>query len=454
MLAAEGAPEEALELVDASSDVPEALERLAEAGFIEVSENPAADLLSGFGPLLEPGCEPLDAELLASEFLGLLEDDIEPDDLPEALTDLIADAEATGTREALAMTRALAVLAPPAVRQAASAAADRLTAAGVKAPGWARKVGKPALGPCFGYSDGAQQGLALNFAYGRRTHTLVVLIDHQLGGGVKDCFVSDAPAQIREGYRAAAAQYGIPYHDYTHEQARTILAEALAHEPCPEQEDQVEDVRSNLALARQRLELLPAAAGSAVPESSVHRLKISLRGATPPIWRRVEVPSSIPLLGLHHVIQDLFEWEGYHLWAFSTPRGDYGVGDPELGHGDAATIPLATVAGEPKARIGYLYDFGDSWEHDVLVEAVVTAEPGVAYPRCVTGRRAGPEEDSGGIHGYQYLCEIIADPEHPDHAERLEWLGLDDPADFDPAAFDVDAVNELLAQRATVLVEP
>jgi hypothetical protein len=85
-------------------------------------------------------------------------------------------------------------------------------------------------------------------------------------------------------------------------------------------------------------------------------------------------------------------------------------------------------------RAPYTYDFGDSWEHDVLVEDIL-APDGVAHAVCLAGRRAGPPEDCGGVWGYAELCDILADPDHPDHAERV-----------DPAAFDEDAVNASLAR--------
>ena len=85
------------------------------------------------------------------------------------------------------------------------------------------------------------------------------------------------------------------------------------------------------------------------------------------------------------------------------------------------------------------------------MEAVTSAEPDVAYPRCVAGRRAGPPEDCGGIWGYQYLLEILADPAHEDHAERVEWLGLDSAAEFDPDAFDLADLNTALSGYAKVI---
>ncbi|MFD5393306.1 plasmid pRiA4b ORF-3 family protein [Streptomyces sp. NPDC127097] len=80
-------------------------------------------------------------------------------------------------------------------------------------------------------------------------------------------------------------------------------------------------------------------------------------------------------------------------------------------------------------------------------------EPDTAYPRCLTGRRACPPEDCGGMWGYDYLIEILADPHHEEHEDRLEWLGLDSADQFDPAAFDPAQVNAALSARATVPVK-
>lgn len=179
--------------------------------------------------------------------------------------------------------------------------------------------------------------------------------------------------------------------------------------------------------------------------STVHRVKITLRGSKPPIWRRLDLPSGITLQQLHLVIQAAFGWEGYHMWALDTGSGTYGVPDRELGHRSAASKKLANAAPRRGDRMHYTYDFGDDWEHDLLVEDVLPAEPATRYPRCVTGRRATPPEDCGGIWGYEELLAVLADPSHPEHAERLEWLGLDSPTEFDSARFDLDETNQALS---------
>ncbi|MFF4412398.1 plasmid pRiA4b ORF-3 family protein [Streptosporangium sp. NPDC001559] len=186
---------------------------------------------------------------------------------------------------------------------------------------------------------------------------------------------------------------------------------------------------------------------------TVHRIKVTLAGSRPPIWRRLEVPSEITLRALHDILQAAFGWKNYHMWVFESPQGRYGVADRELQTAGAATRRLDQIAAEPGDRLGYTYDFGDDWEHVILVEAVTPAEPGVAYPRCLAGRRACPPEDCGGIWGYDYLMEILADPEHEEHEDRLEWLGLDSADQFDPTAFDLDQTNTALSPLASVVIK-
>lgn len=141
------------------------------------------------------------------------------------------------------------------------------------------------------------------------------------------------------------------------------------------------------------------------------------------------------------------------MWVFEGSLGRYGVADRELQIASAAAKRLDQLAPAQQDRLSYTYDFGDDWEHTILVEAVTSAEPTIAYPRCLTGRRACPPEDCGGIGGYDYLLEILADPKHEEHEDRLEWLGLDAADQFDPTAFDLARTNTALSSLATVLIK-
>jgi hypothetical protein len=158
------------------------------------------------------------------------------------------------------------------------------------------------------------------------------------------------------------------------------------------------------------------------------------------------VPADVSLARLHDVIQAAFGWQDSHMHVFETPYGDFGRADRELGHRAEAPVTLEQVAPQAKAKIGYTYDFGDDWAHEIVVEKVLDRNPALTYPCCTGGRRAAPPEDCGGIWGYEELVEILADPQHPEHEERLEWLGLEDATQFDPAAFDPVEVNRALAK--------
>ena len=349
------------------------------------------------------------------------------------------------------MTRVLGLMGPEAVRPAASAASARLVAGGLPDVAWADAVGRPKAGACFGYSDlaGAQEVIALQFSYGRRQHAVSVLIDHQLGGGVKDCYVAGRPRLLRRQYAEVAEMRGASLHDYSAPEAVEILERALAARPCPVELDQIEDVGIHLDLLRSRVDLLrrPALPNRPVRDAarrSVHRLKIGLRGAKPPIWRRIEVASDTSLEQLNDLIQAAFGWLGGHLWVFTTANDEFGPADAELGFRDAARPTLATVVPRAGDRLRYTYDFGDDWQHDIVVEQVAAADAAAAYPRCLGGRRAAPPDDCGGIGAYEELLEALADPGNPDHAERIQWLSDRLPMEWDPASFDRAAIDAAL----------
>jgi hypothetical protein len=191
---------------------------------------------------------------------------------------------------------------------------------------------------------------------------------------------------------------------------------------------------------------LPAKRRKSGGPAPVYQLKVGLRGAKPPIWRRLEVPADISLDRLHAVIQVAFDWDDSHLHVFETPYGSFGAPDAELGHRAESSVTLEQVAPDPRSKISYTYDFGDDWEHDILVEKAFVRDSAARYPRCTGGRRAAPPEDCGGIWGYESLTEVLADPDHPEHDDRLEWLGLDHAAEFEPAAFDAGEVTDALAR--------
>jgi hypothetical protein len=176
--------------------------------------------------------------------------------------------------------------------------------------------------------------------------------------------------------------------------------------------------------------------------TSVHRLKITLRNFEPAIWRTVAVPSDFTLGDLHHVIQFAMGWEHAHMHDFRIGKVTYV--DPQMpvdaSDQDEEQVTLAQVVPRARRKLLYTYDFGDSWEHDVQVEAVGAPEPKVRYPVILDGAMACPPEDCGGVWGYASLLEVLSDPNNPDYEEMLEWV--EEP--IDPEAFDLKKANKNL----------
>jgi Plasmid pRiA4b ORF-3-like protein len=109
---------------------------------------------------------------------------------------------------------------------------------------------------------------------------------------------------------------------------------------------------------------------------------------------------------------------------------------------DEDDFQLSDLLKKEKDSILYEYDFGDSWEHKIVLEKILPVDADVEIPCCIKGRRACPPEDCGGVWGYQNLIEAIEDPSNPDHDEMLEWVG----EAFDPEAFSIEETNHYLAE--------
>ena len=175
------------------------------------------------------------------------------------------------------------------------------------------------------------------------------------------------------------------------------------------------------------------------------QLKLSLRGVSKPaVWRRLLVPADTRLDRLHNVIQTSIGWTDTHLHVFCTAAGDYGIPDPELGFKNERSAQLAQFLKEPGDRMSYTYDFGDGWEHDIVLEKRLSPGTGEHMPACLAGNGACPPEDCGGPWGYADLQDALADPHHEGHEDMLEWLGLDSAEDFDPVGCDVVEISDVL----------
>jgi hypothetical protein len=199
----------------------------------------------------------------------------------------------------------------------------------------------------------------------------------------------------------------------------------------------------------------------------IFQVKITLRDSEPAIWRRILIPAEYELEALHHIIQLTFGWENCHLHGFDFPRKrGGGSGLPldltgaEILSGAHLPFNLANpVDGEDETqrldeifeqgikKFKYTYDFGDCWEHDIVIEKQLEAEPGVAYPKVIKGASNTPAEDCGGIWGHMEILELIAGLKDGsikrlavEDRERLDFVGRN----YDPLKFDVEDCQKAL----------
>jgi hypothetical protein len=181
------------------------------------------------------------------------------------------------------------------------------------------------------------------------------------------------------------------------------------------------------------------------PGKTAIQLRISLKDLTPTIWRRLVVPGEISLARLHSIFQAAMGWQNHHSHLFEIGDHTYTVSDEESEDEfediDESTALLSNVVEVPK-RFSYQYDFGDNWQHEVVVETIETVPLALKFATCIDGRRACPPEDCGGTRGFEKFVEAVTDRTHPEHDLYLQWVGRP----FDPEAFSVAATNATLQQ--------
>jgi len=183
-----------------------------------------------------------------------------------------------------------------------------------------------------------------------------------------------------------------------------------------------------------------------VADEPIYQIKVTIIGSEPSIWRQIQVPGNVSLHRLHLILQAVMGWQNYHLYRFNLGGTDYGLPDSEedaynkMEVRDARQTKLSSIVPMDETRFLYEYDFGDSWEHEVLVERIGVKETKVLYPVCVSGARACPPEDCGGIPGYAELLKVLGDPNHEEYHNMKEWAG----PRFDPEKFSLAKVNRLL----------
>jgi hypothetical protein len=182
----------------------------------------------------------------------------------------------------------------------------------------------------------------------------------------------------------------------------------------------------------------------------IYQLKVTLKGSKPKIWRRFLVRADMKLPRFHDVLQLVMGWTDSHLHQFiiKSNKGPIYIGIPDPDSPPSwqkelneKRFRVADLLAAPKQKIQYEYDFGDGWEHEILLEKILPPDPSFKHPICLAGANACPPEDCGGIWGYyDPFLKALNDPKHEDHQMYKDWIG----GSWDPSLLDPDDINNCL----------
>jgi len=179
-------------------------------------------------------------------------------------------------------------------------------------------------------------------------------------------------------------------------------------------------------------------------KNEIYQFKVTLKDSSPTIWRRFQVVGNISLCKMHEIIQIVMGWTDSHLHQFIDKGIFYGNSEDDDFRGteilDEKKFKINQILTEQKQKIVYEYDFGDSWEHELVLEKIISKDKKINTPICIEGERACPPEDCGGIGGYEDLLETLKKPDDPEYENLIEWLD----EDFDPNIFNLNEINRKL----------
>ena len=192
-----------------------------------------------------------------------------------------------------------------------------------------------------------------------------------------------------------------------------------------------------------------AAKVSKLRTSRVIEMYIELEHTEPRVWRRFLVQDSLSMYQLHEIIQVTMGWMHSHLFMFRTKGIVIAEPSPDddwhnVEFKDARKTKIASIFKNPSDSFTYEYDYGDSWEHKLRFERVVSEDEVMfEVPRCIGGENACPPEDCGSFPGFDRLKKIISDPENEEYDGMIHWLDSYYP-NYDPKEFSLGAVNKIL----------
>jgi hypothetical protein len=169
----------------------------------------------------------------------------------------------------------------------------------------------------------------------------------------------------------------------------------------------------------------------------VFQFKINIKNiSAPPVWRRIQIPSQWSFDRLHCVIQAAFGWGNCHQYLFS-PRG---WGSDPSNCQNATKTKLRTYFKYTKQNFTYIYDFGDNWIHNILLEQII--DENRINADLIDGKGKCPPDDCGGSNAYMDLKLILSDPDYPEYNEIREWIGMGKTETWDPDQIDLNVLRQ------------
>ncbi len=149
------------------------------------------------------------------------------------------------------------------------------------------------------------------------------------------------------------------------------------------------------------------------------QMKVTLRGMRPPVWRRFFVPEDMTFNDLADVLIAVMGWNGSHLSAFELPKSNMNImADPwsdekQFGERNGRKVKLSQFLPDENKFV-FVYDMGDNWEHEVVVEDVRENYPAL-YPAVLAFEGDCPPDDCGGV--WSYMDMLVSDD-----VDTQEWL--------------------------------
>jgi len=214
--------------------------------------------------------DPLTAEMIASGVLSMWHADHPADEaalgsFARAVLRRLAD---HAEPDVLALLLAFAATASPPLDEFARDAVERLRAARIPEPLWARSIGLPILVDAWISTDELedQSHLMAAFAYAHRPpHAINAIVDYNFRGLIRDVFIADDPGKVRREWQAVS---GLPIRGLSEQSLADIIGQGVRMYDLFLEPPAQEEAHRLVPLLRSRLRLLPEPRPIQAPETS------------------------------------------------------------------------------------------------------------------------------------------------------------------------------------------